>query len=114
MRAIKMRRARQKRWQDTPYGQFSKQRANARRRGVEWLLDFETWDRIWRESGHYAQRGRAPGNYQMARKKDAGPYADGNVIIVKLEANAYACLIESRCSRFNPESQFAAEVAAIL
>jgi hypothetical protein len=110
----KLRRARQARWNATPRGQFSRQRSNARARGVPWEMDFETWERIWRESGRYAMRGAKPGNYQMARIGDVGPYMEGNVIIVKLEANAYACLIQSGRARFDPQSQYATEVATIL
>lgn len=103
-----------KKYLKTPRGQYSKQKTNARRRGISFLLTFSEWWSIWESSGHYGKRGHKKGCYQMARIKDAGAYEVGNVIIVKLESNAYASLISSRCSRLNQNSKFAAEVAAIL
>lgn len=64
-----------------PRQAFMQQRRNARQRGIEWLLSFDDWWSIWRESGHWESRGIARGQYVMARRGDAGPYSSGNVSI---------------------------------
>jgi hypothetical protein len=64
----------------TPIGAFSRQRANARNRGVGWDLTLWDWWVIWRDSGKWSERGRGSG-YVMSRKGDIGPYAIGNVFI---------------------------------
>jgi hypothetical protein len=46
------------------------------------LLSFDDWLKIWRDSGRLAERGRKRGQYCMARFKDSGPYAVGNVKII--------------------------------
>jgi len=61
---------------------FQKQKANAKYRGIAFELTFETWLRIWEESGHSRERGRCKGQYVMARHGDEGPYAVSNVSIV--------------------------------
>lgn len=63
-----------------PLGAFACQKNNAARRGIQWELSLWQWWTIWRESGHWEQRGRGQG-YVMARKSDEGPYAVGNVYI---------------------------------
>lgn len=107
-------RKKRKRYNQTPRGRFTRQKINARRRGIEWLLTFDEWWQIWECSGRWKQRGSKAGNFQMARKRDQGPYAFDNVVIVKLETNAYAVLLSSRCTRFNKNSRYATEVATIL
>lgn len=108
-----MRRARQKRWLASDKGKYSRHRSNALARGIEWHFDFDSWLKVWKESGHYDERGQAPGKYQMARIGDCGPYADWNVRIVRMEANAAAALLfEHAASITNPELR--AEVASIL
>jgi hypothetical protein len=76
----------------SPYARFMQQRANARHRGIRFLLTFEQWWSIWRRSRRYAERGR--GRYVMARYRDSGPYAVGNVRIITYKSNvreAWAC-----------------------
>lgn len=65
----------------TPYFLFKSQQANAKARGVEWALLFWDWWMIWKESGHWDQRGRGIGHYCMCRKEDLGAYEKGNVYI---------------------------------
>lgn len=61
-------------------------RRDAGRRGVEWLLTFEEWLKIWEDSGHWHERGLKKGQYVMGRYGDKGPYTVGNVrIITNLE-----------------------------
>jgi hypothetical protein len=58
------------------------QRQNARRRGIKWDLPFDTWMKIWMDSGHWHERGvKTPGSYVMSRKGDQGPYSVDNVEI---------------------------------
>ncbi len=67
---------------------FVKQRIAARSRGIGWGLTFEQWLNIWLESGKLELRGCKKGQYVMARIRDRGPYATGNVNIILAEQNA--------------------------
>jgi hypothetical protein len=58
------------------------QKNAARRRGVEFLLTFEEWFKIWNDSGHLQEKGRLKHQYCMSRHGDKGPYAVGNVEII--------------------------------
>jgi hypothetical protein len=60
---------------------YTTQKSNATRRGVEFLLSFEEWCKIWEDSGKYEQRGRGKDNYCMCRFGDIGPYSVDNVYI---------------------------------
>src|SRR5262245_4444744 len=83
--------------------QFNRQRRTAKQRGVEWKLDFWEWLKIWEDSGHFEERGRRRGQYQMCRNSDVGPYASSTVRIdtqaanireavrIRLERQATAC-----------------------
>jgi hypothetical protein len=113
-KSAKLWRARHAKYRASDRGQYTKARRNALDRGVEWLFDFETWLRVWKDSGHYAERGRAAGKYQMARKGDCGPYADWNVVIVRMEANAVAAFILSGVGSVQTYQKLKDEVAAIL
>ena len=68
--------------QDTmPLRAYSHQRTAALNvRGIGWELTLMQWWAIWRDSGHWHERGAGRG-YQMCRKGDEGPYAVGNVYI---------------------------------
>jgi hypothetical protein len=68
-----------------PRYRFSKQKAQAGRRGIPFLLTFNQWWRIWRP--HWDGRGRRRGQLVMARNGDTGPYAVGNVEIVPTQVN---------------------------
>jgi hypothetical protein len=63
-------------------------RANAKFRGVEWVISLEEWWSVWRESGKWEQRGCRHGQYVMARCGDVGPYRLGNVYICLASQNA--------------------------
>jgi hypothetical protein len=67
---------------------FLVQRADARRRGIPFLLTFEEWWTIWHASGYWERRGKLAGQYVMARYGDVGPYALGNVRICTFGDNA--------------------------
>jgi hypothetical protein len=57
------------------------QKSSARRRQVPFLLTFDEWWAIWQESGKWEQHGRSNEQFCMARYRDQGPYAVGNVRI---------------------------------
>lgn len=62
-------------------------RRRARYRRIEFLLTFEDWLNIWKDSGHYHERGCFKGQYVMARYGDIGPYAINNVKIIPSTEN---------------------------
>jgi hypothetical protein len=113
-RSAKLWRARHAKYRASDRGQYTKARRNALDRGVEWLFDFDGWLKVWKDSGHYAERGRGQGQYQMARKGDCGPYADWNVVIVRMEANALAAFVLSGSGQTPAPGPLRDEVAAIL
>lgn len=113
-RAGRKRRARQAIYGASDLGKYTKARNNARARGVEWLFDFEGWLKVWKDSGHWKERGRAAGRYQMARKGDCGPYADWNVAIVRMESNATAVLVSHGMTVRPLVGALRSEVAEIL
>lgn len=113
-RSAKLWRARHKKYRDSDKGRYTKARRNALDRGVEWLFDFDSWLKVWKDSGHYAERGRGPGCYQMARKGDCGPYADWNVVIVRMESNAVAAFVLAGTGTPPATGALRDEVAAIL
>ena len=59
----------------------------AKDRGIEFLLTYEEWLKIWIDSGHLHERGPKKGQYVMARFGDKGPYAVGNVKIITCSDN---------------------------
>jgi hypothetical protein len=61
---------------------FTRQRQNARARGIEWKLSLFEWWQIWDASGHWGDRGRNKGQYVMSRAGDSGAYEASNVCIV--------------------------------
>lgn len=113
-RAARLRRLRQRKWLASEQGQYSRARNNALQRGVEWLFTKDSWLKVWKDSGHFHERGRGAGCYQMARKGDCGPYAEWNVVIVRMESNACACLIANELAPVPRNPKFIDEVLAIL
>ncbi len=75
-------------YQKTAKGRWSRQKANARARGISWELTFEEWLEIWNTSGKWEERGNKADNYCMARKFDIGPYSKDNVEIIKGKRNS--------------------------
>lgn len=65
---------------------WSRQKLQARKRGIEWQMTFADWWRIWQQSGHWEERGRGNG-YCMARWADDGPYSVDNVYICTIGQN---------------------------
>ena len=71
---------------------FSQQRNNAAIRGIRWELNLWQWWSVWKQSGHWEDRGRKSGQYVMCRKGDKGAYKTGNVYISTCNDN---------CKEFN-------------
>lgn len=74
---------------------FKQQRTRAAQRGIEFLLTFEQWYRIWEKSGHINERGCHRGQYNMARFGDTGAYAIDNVAIIRHEQNVKAVVFSN-------------------
>lgn len=66
---------------------FYSHRHTSGRRGIEFLMTYEEWFGVWWRSGRIAEMGRKRGQYCMSRPGDRGPYAVGNVRIVRQEEN---------------------------
>jgi hypothetical protein len=66
---------------------YTQQLCSARKRGINWLFTFESWWKMWQDSGQWLNRGRKSGQYCMARKGDEGPYSPDNVDIVLINVN---------------------------
>lgn len=61
---------------------YHRHRCGAGQRGIQWEFTFETWWLVWKDSGHWRERGRGKGKYVMSRPGDVGPYAPHNVKII--------------------------------
>lgn len=66
---------------------YVRQKENARKRGISWELTLPEWMHVWRDSGHWDERGRGAGSYCMARHGDVGPYSVANVYITTCAEN---------------------------
>jgi hypothetical protein len=67
---------------------YAKQKYLAKKRGIDWQFDFDSWLKLWMESGKWEMRGSGRGKYVMARKGDLGPYSVENVEIILGEKNS--------------------------
>lgn len=81
---------------------YRTQRHNARNRGVPFLLTFDEWHAIWRDSGKLKERGRGIGKFCMSRRGDAGAYEVGNVFIQEHVANSQEGSALSRSGKTLP------------
>lgn len=77
---------------------YKGQKRRARLRGIQFDLTYEEWLNIWQISGHFHERGCRKGQYNMARNGDIGPYAVGNVSIIRHEENSREASTERICS----------------
>src|SRR5882672_1516507 len=75
----------------TPWGKYSTHRNVSIRRGIEFLLTFDEWMKIWSDSGHWNERGTKKGQYCMSRFNDIGSYSINNVKILLHEENVIEC-----------------------
>lgn len=74
---------------DRPEGRqaFRAHLNNAKRRGIPFLFDFETWWAWWQVDDRWAQRGRTAEALVMARVGDLGPYSPENVYVATQARN---------------------------
>lgn len=78
-------------FQNSMKGKFSRQKANAAKRGISWEITFDEWKDVWEKSGKWNERGRTAESYCMSRLNDVGPYSVKNVEIKKFGANSAEC-----------------------
>ena len=80
-RIITNKKEYEKRYIQTPKGQYSIQKRKAKQRKIDWQLSFDDWWKIWHDSGKWEERGDCRGKYCMSRQGDTGPYSVENVYI---------------------------------
>lgn len=78
-----------------PYRACAAQANNARVRGIAWEMTFAQWWDIWEP--YYHLRGKGTNGLCMARERDDGPYAVGNVYLTTNLGNLRD--YHQRCSR---------------
>jgi len=61
---------------------YSKTRVDRNGDPIGWEFTFDTWFKVWLDSGKLHLRGTKAGQYVMARKNDIGPYSVDNVDII--------------------------------
>lgn len=71
----------QQNYEQSPLGRYRRQRANAERRDIPWDFTFETWWKMWEDSGMWEFRGTGMDAFCMSRVDDEGPYSPCNVEI---------------------------------
>lgn len=70
------------------YRTFVQQRNQALWRDEGWTMDFETWKRLWAESGQWANRGRERGCWCMSRRDWSLPWTEDNAAVITREEHA--------------------------
>lgn len=74
--------------QQSPYWQAFRAHVNsARRRGIAFHFDFESWVAWWLTDDRWLNRGLHRGCFVMARLKDVGPYSPSNVYCATVQQN---------------------------
>jgi hypothetical protein len=68
--------------------EYEQQRRAAKNRGIIWEFTFQSWRKVWDDSGRYGQRGRHVGQYSMQRILDGDRYAPQTVEILVNRENA--------------------------
>jgi hypothetical protein len=63
------------------FRKFQDHRSHAAARGIDWKLSAFAWWTIWKDSGHWHERGRRSDQFAMCRYGDLGAYEAGNVFI---------------------------------
>lgn len=81
----KQKAEKQRAWWKTDYGQYKSHQRRAVRSNVPFLISFEDWLSVWKESGHFLER--SPTGYVMCRIGDCGPYSKENVYIAHASQN---------------------------
>jgi hypothetical protein len=67
---------------------YTRSKADAKRRGIQFEFTFDEWKTWWLETGKWDKRGRKAGCFQMCRTNDVGPYNLTNVYCDTIEANS--------------------------
>jgi len=70
---------------------YASQKCAAKKRGIAWLFNFESWVAWWVKNlgpDWYDSRGRWRGYYVMSRFKDQGPYSPENIECILVEVHA--------------------------
>jgi hypothetical protein len=75
---------------------YNNNKANAKRRGIEWQLTWEEWWHLWQP--YYHLRGRTNGSYQLCRNGDSGPYSINNCYIATREQNRKEQRLNLKCN----------------
>jgi hypothetical protein len=78
--------------QKTPRYYYNSHKQTAKQRCIPWEFTFETWWKVWEESGKWEGRGCKKGEYGMNRHNDVGPYSPTNVSIGEAGQNARVAL----------------------
>lgn len=81
----KQKAEKQKLWWKTDYGQYKSHQPRALRSNIPFLISFEDWLSVWKDSGHFSER--SPTGYVMCRNGDEGPYEKENVYIAHASQN---------------------------
>lgn len=89
---------------------YSRQRNNARLRGVAFTLSFRDWYEVWTSSGKLHLRGRGRGRYCMSRINDGGGYELGNVFITSCRENGAEYQRKVRSGKRQPRARVATGV----
>jgi hypothetical protein len=78
---------------------YYEHKQNAKRRNIPFLLTYNEWISIWKQSGHWEERGLGKGKYVMCRYNDIGPYSINNVYIDLMEVNAGQARLGDRSTK---------------
>lgn len=68
-------------------GRYLEHKRRAKMRSIPFLLTFDQWSEIWKQSGHADEMGHCGHQFCMARYGDKGGYEVGNVRIITCSEN---------------------------
>jgi len=88
-----------RKYNQKPIAKYTFQRNSARLRNIPWELTFETWWKMWEDSGKWEERGQSSTSYCMCRKGDVGPYSTTNCYIGLVSINAKEPRLRERAKR---------------
>jgi hypothetical protein len=103
-----MARRKVRRRKTLPY-YYNSNKQTAKQRGIPWEFTFDSWCKLWEESGKWEQRGKRCGEYCLCRKNDEGVYSPTNCYIGEVGVNASEALInwpEKKRARENGTAGF--------
>lgn len=95
-------------YKKTPVSRYNAQKQTAKRRGIEFNLNFNDWWEMWEP--YWNKRGNLPQEFCMARNGDYGPYEKGNVSIITNSENcAYSAKVSNVRDRDLNNGRFISE-----